>query len=431
MQGRRGARAGPGSRVVVQPASLPPTTAYTAIISASVTSPAPSTSRRPRSARDHVGGQRPAGEEQHGDADRHVHQEDPVPAEQPGQHAAEQHADRAAAGHDEAEEAHRLRPLAGLGEQAHDQRQGHRRHRGAAEALDRAADDQQARAGRQAAGDELRVKATTPPRKTPLVAVQVAEPARQQQEAAEGEHVGVDHPGQRGLAEAEVGLDRGQRDVHDVRVEHDHQVAQAEHLQGQPAGSFVVHRVFSSSVGLVPVSPTHERCGPDTTARPNFSALVTGPRPDSSGPPVYAGRRDERGVARPHHPHVGRGPREPALGMRLVDVGARPRHGLDAGDRRHGQRPRHRPRRAHLRPRGLGLRLRLQLPRPGHRGPQRGDPVPRAGAPGRRAGRHSPPSGAATARRGVYDVEVRAGDTRRRHVHRPLDAAAARPGGDR
>ena len=71
----------------------------------------------------------------------------------------------------------------------------------------------------------------------PLVAEQVAEPAREQQEAAEGEQVGVDHPGQRGLREAEVGADRGQRDVHDALVEHDHQVAEAEHVEREPAAS--------------------------------------------------------------------------------------------------------------------------------------------------------------------------------------------------
>ena len=69
----------------------------------------------------------------------------------------------------------------------------------------------------------------------PLVAEQVAEPAGQQQEAAERQQVGVDDPGQRRLGEAEVGLDRRQRDVHDARVEHDHQVAQAQHVERQPA----------------------------------------------------------------------------------------------------------------------------------------------------------------------------------------------------
>ena len=69
------------------------------------------------------------------------------------------------------------------------------------------------------------------------LAVEVAEPAAEQQEAAEGQQVGVDHPDQRRLGEAEVAADRRQGDVHDRRVEHDHQVAQAEDAEGEPAAS--------------------------------------------------------------------------------------------------------------------------------------------------------------------------------------------------
>jgi hypothetical protein len=40
----------------------------------------------------------------------------------------------------------------------------------------------------------------------------------EEQEPAEGQHVGVDHPLQILLAEVEVALDRGQGDVHDRGV---------------------------------------------------------------------------------------------------------------------------------------------------------------------------------------------------------------------
>ena len=73
----------------------------------------------------------------------------------------------------------------------------------------------------------------------PPVAEEVAEPAAEQQEAAEGEQVGVHDPGERGLGEAEVLPDRRQRDVHDRRVEDDHQVAQAEDDQREPAGAAI------------------------------------------------------------------------------------------------------------------------------------------------------------------------------------------------
>ena len=67
------------------------------------------------------------------------------------------------------------------------------------------------------------------------VTEQVAEPAAEQQEPAEREQVGVHHPGERGLREAQIRPDRRQGDVHDRRVEDDHQVPAAEHDERDPA----------------------------------------------------------------------------------------------------------------------------------------------------------------------------------------------------
>ena len=66
---------------------------------------------------------------------------------------------------------------------------------------------------------------------------EVAEPAGQQQQAAEGDEERVDDPGEIGLAEVEVVLDRGQRDVHDRHVEHDHQLGEADDEQRRPAAA--------------------------------------------------------------------------------------------------------------------------------------------------------------------------------------------------
>ena len=71
------------------------------------------------------------------------------------------------------------------------------------------------------------------------MAVEVAQPSTEKQEAAEGEQVRVDDPGKRRLGEAEVGPDRRQRDVHDRRVENDHQRAEAEDDQREPASAAV------------------------------------------------------------------------------------------------------------------------------------------------------------------------------------------------
>jgi hypothetical protein len=162
-----------------------------------------------------------------------------VPAEQVGQHAAEQHADAPAARHAEAEDAEGLRPLADLGEEGHDQRQGDGGDDRAANALDGAGRDQQPLSRRHAARDRRRGEDRDAGQEQLPLAEQVAQPAAEQQEAAEGEQVGVHDPGERGLGEPEVVADRGQGDVHDRHVDDDHQVAQAEHVEGEPAGAFV------------------------------------------------------------------------------------------------------------------------------------------------------------------------------------------------
>jgi hypothetical protein len=162
-----------------------------------------------------------------------------VPAEGAGEQAAEQHADAAAAGAHEAVDAHRLRPLGRLGEQIHDQRQRDRRHHRAAEPLHCARGDQPGLALRQPARQRRQREQRDAEQEQLAVPVQIAEPSAEQQKAAEREHVGVDHPDQRGLGELQIRSDRRQRDVHDRGVEHDHQHAQAQHHQGEPAFAVV------------------------------------------------------------------------------------------------------------------------------------------------------------------------------------------------
>ena len=58
-----------------------------------------------------------------------------MPAEHVREHAAEQHADGAAAGGNESEDTHRLRALGRLGEEHHDERERDRRHNRGAKTL--------------------------------------------------------------------------------------------------------------------------------------------------------------------------------------------------------------------------------------------------------------------------------------------------------
>ena len=83
------------------------------------------------------------------------------------------------------------------------------------------------------------------------VAEEVAQPAAEQQEAAEREQVRVDDPRERRLGEAEILADRRQRDVDDRDVEHDHQVAQAEDEQREPARAAVHGHRSSASFRVV------------------------------------------------------------------------------------------------------------------------------------------------------------------------------------
>jgi hypothetical protein len=75
---------------------------------------------------------------------------------------------------------------------------------------------------------------------------QVRSPAAEQQEAAEDERVGADHPLEILLREPEVDLDRGQRDVHDRDVQHDHELDGRDEGQRQPLASFGSHHGSSS-----------------------------------------------------------------------------------------------------------------------------------------------------------------------------------------
>ena len=77
------------------------------------------------------------------------------------------------------------------------------------------------RRARPRRGSTSAPKVTIPIRNSASRAEQVAERAADQEERAERQQVGVDQPLLEGQAAAEVALDRGQRDVHDRRVDED------------------------------------------------------------------------------------------------------------------------------------------------------------------------------------------------------------------
>ena len=116
-------------------------------MSAAVTVIAPPMSSRASLGRAAGGGEEDDAEGEDRDSDRDVDEEDPVPGQEIREDPAEEHADGASAGRDEAEHAHRFRAVSGFGEESHDQRERDCRDDRAAEALDRACGDEQALRG--------------------------------------------------------------------------------------------------------------------------------------------------------------------------------------------------------------------------------------------------------------------------------------------
>ena len=216
----------------VQPLTSVRTMAKVSSTRPAVTLSAPATSkwRSPAAVRRALGDEAHRGDRTQ-DPDRHVDEEDPLPAQQLGQHAAEQHPGRAAHGAHRAPVAERAVALVALVEGGGDDRQGGRRHHGAAEPLDRARGGQHALARRQAAGQRGGREEQQPGHEHAPAAEQVGGAAAEEQEAGEGQRVGVDHPLQVDGREAEVVADRRQRDVDDRDVEDDHELREAG--QGQ------------------------------------------------------------------------------------------------------------------------------------------------------------------------------------------------------
>ena len=81
---------------------------------------------------------------------------------------------------------------------------------------------------------EATAEADQPADERPLAPEQVAELAAQQQQAAERQRVRGDDPLPVVGGEMQRALRRGQRDVHDRRVEHDHQLRDRQQRQDRP-----------------------------------------------------------------------------------------------------------------------------------------------------------------------------------------------------
>ena len=86
---------------------------------------------------------------------------------------------------------------------------------------------------------EATAKPARPPMNVHLRPKRSDEPPAEQQQAAEGQRVGGDDPLPLVVGEVQRVLGGGQRDVHDGRVEHDHQLGESEHREDAPASRVV------------------------------------------------------------------------------------------------------------------------------------------------------------------------------------------------
>ena len=118
-----------------------------------------------------------------------------------------------------------------------DERRG--REQRAEDALQRAGADEDAEALRGAADRRGDGEAEQAGDEHALAAEEVAEATAEQQQAAEGQGVGGDDPLAAVVGEAERVLGGRQGDVHDRRVEDDHELGDGEHGEDDPAPGVV------------------------------------------------------------------------------------------------------------------------------------------------------------------------------------------------
>ncbi|MEO9174270.1 MAG: hypothetical protein ABI317_02065 [Gaiellales bacterium] len=161
-------------------------------------------------------------------ADRDVHEEDPAPVERVGEHTADDRPGAAAGSGHGAPHTERSLSLGTVAERRHENGEDARRHDRTAHALDRPRGDEKAGRRGERAGERREREHDDAGDEHPLPAEQIARTPAEQQEAAEGDGVGVHHPLQSADREAEVIADRGQRDVDDRHVEQHHELRGAD-----------------------------------------------------------------------------------------------------------------------------------------------------------------------------------------------------------
>ena len=187
-------------------------------------------------------GQHPRGGQRGRGADGHVDEQHPPPRGVGGQQAAADQADRAAGDAHRGVHAERPGARRALGEGGGDQRQRGRGDQRPAGALHRAGGEQKRLAAGEPAGQRRGGEQHQPGDEHAAAAQPVPGPPAEQQQPAEGQRVRVDHPLQARPGKAQRPLDVRQRNVHDRRVQHHHQLRRGQHQQGQARAALAAAR---------------------------------------------------------------------------------------------------------------------------------------------------------------------------------------------
>ena len=170
-------------------------------------------------------------------SDRHIDQENPVPAEGLGQDTAGEQADRGTGRADEAVDPDRPGPVGAVRKQPDHHGEDDRRGDRTCCTLEEPSADEHGRRGREPAQARRDREGGNAEQEDPASSGEVADPARQQQHTTERHEIGTHHDAQLGRREPEILLDRRQRNGHHGAVEDDHQQARTQHQQGNPASS--------------------------------------------------------------------------------------------------------------------------------------------------------------------------------------------------
>ena len=173
-------------------------------------------------------------QDQCGDSDRDVDEEDPFPGEEVGEDAAEEHAGRRSEAADRSPGAQRDVPLTPFLEGPDEDRQGGGRDGRGAETLQCAEGNERLVAPREAAQERTKGEDDRAHQEDAPAAEEVGRTPSEQQESAEDQGVGTDHPLEVLLREPEVDLDRRQRDIHDRDVEDDHELHREDQRECEP-----------------------------------------------------------------------------------------------------------------------------------------------------------------------------------------------------